>query len=72
MVFATALGLYTAVKAGKLADRGLTILALVGISMPVFWIGALMNYYLGFKWGLFPNGATCPSSTTPGSGSTTC
>ena len=24
--------------------------------MPVFWIGALMNYYLGFKAGLFPNG----------------
>ncbi|MGH3100382.1 MAG: ABC transporter permease, partial [Thermoleophilia bacterium] len=28
----------------------------VGISMPVFWIGALMNYYLGFKLGWFPNG----------------
>ena len=24
--------------------------------MPVFWIGALMNYYLGFKLGWFPNG----------------
>jgi peptide/nickel transport system permease protein len=56
MVFATALGLYTALKAGKLADRSLTILALIGISMPVFWIGALMNYYLGFKLGWFPNG----------------
>ena len=30
MVFATALGLYTAVKAGKFADRSLTILALIG------------------------------------------
>ena len=28
MVFATALGLYTAIKAGKFADRSLTILAL--------------------------------------------
>jgi peptide/nickel transport system permease protein len=34
----------------------LPIVALIGISMPVFWIGALMNHYLGFKWGLFPNG----------------
>ena len=25
-----------------------------GISMPVFWIGALMNYYLGFKAGTVP------------------
>ena len=56
MFVAICLGLYSAVKAGKFADRFLTILALVGISMPVFWIGALMNHYLGFKLGLFPNG----------------
>jgi peptide/nickel transport system permease protein len=56
MVLAVALGLYSAVKAGRFADRGLTVLALIGISMPVFWIGALMNHYLGFKLGLFPNG----------------
>ena len=56
MLFAVALGLFSAVKAGKFADRFLTILALIGISMPVFWVGALMNYYLGFKAGIFPNG----------------
>jgi peptide/nickel transport system permease protein len=56
MFVAVCFGLYSAMKAGKFADRFLTILALIGISMPVFWIGALMNYYLGFKWGLFPNG----------------
>src|SRR3954467_15963688 len=56
MFFAVILGLYTALKAGKFADRFLTVIALVGISMPVFWIGALMNYYLGFKLGWFPNG----------------
>jgi peptide/nickel transport system permease protein len=56
MFVAVCFGLYSAVKAGKFADRFLTIIALVGISMPVFWVGALMNYYLGFKWGIFPNG----------------
>jgi peptide/nickel transport system permease protein len=56
MLVAVAFGLYSAVKAGKFADRFLTIIALIGISMPVFWIGALMNYYLGFKLGWFPNG----------------
>lgn len=56
MFFAVALGLYTAVKAGRFSDRFLTVIALIGISMPVFWVGALMNYYLGFKWGIFPNG----------------
>jgi peptide/nickel transport system permease protein len=56
MFFAVALGLFSAMRAGRFADRFLTVLALIGISMPVFWIGALMNYYLGFKAGIFPNG----------------
>ena len=65
MVMAVALGLYSAVKAGRFADRALTVLALVGISMPVFWIGALMNHYLGFKAGLFPNGGYVPFTEDP-------
>jgi peptide/nickel transport system permease protein len=65
MLFATALGLFTAVRAGRFSDRFLTILALVGISMPVFWVGALMNYYLGFKAGIFPNGGYVPLGEDP-------
>ena len=65
MFFATILGLYTAVKAGRFADRFLTVLALIGISMPVFWVGALMNYYLGFKWDIFPNGGYVDFSDNP-------
>jgi peptide/nickel transport system permease protein len=65
MFFAIVLGLFTAVKAGAFADRFLTVLALVGISMPVFWIGALMSYYLGFKWHLFPNGGYVPITENP-------
>ena len=30
--------------------------------MPVFWLGALVNYYLGYKLGLFPNGGYVPIS----------
>jgi peptide/nickel transport system permease protein len=56
MAFGVALGLFNAMRAGRFSDRFLTALALVGISMPVFWIGALMNHYLGFKAGWFPNG----------------
>ena len=65
MVFSVALGVFTALRAGKFSDRFLTVLALIGISMPVFWIGALMNYYLGFKWGLFPNGGYVPLTEDP-------
>jgi peptide/nickel transport system permease protein len=65
MFFSIALGLYTAVRAGQFSDRSLTVLALIGISMPVYWIGALMNYYLGFKWGIFPNGGYVPLDQDP-------
>jgi len=65
MVTAIGFGLFSAVKAGKFADRGLTVLALIGISMPVFWIGALMNHYLGFKAGWFPNGGYVPLTENP-------
>jgi peptide/nickel transport system permease protein len=65
MVFGVALGLFTAMRAGRFSDRFLTILALIGISMPVFWIGALMNYYLGFKAGIFPNGGYVALSKDP-------
>ena len=65
MLFSIGIGLYTAVRAGKLADRLLTILALIGISMPVFWIGALMNHYLGFEWEIFPNGGYVPFAEDP-------
>jgi peptide/nickel transport system permease protein len=51
-----ALGLYTAMRAGRFSDTLVTVLALAGVSMPVFWLGALASYYLGYKAGIFPNG----------------
>ncbi|HYH60805.1 MAG TPA: ABC transporter permease [Solirubrobacterales bacterium] len=65
MFFGMALGLYSALRAGKISDRFLTMLALVGVSMPVFWVGALMNHYLGFKLGIFPNGGYVPLTENP-------
>ncbi|HEX2232147.1 MAG TPA: ABC transporter permease [Thermoleophilaceae bacterium] len=65
MLFAIALGLFSAMRAGRFSDRFLTVLALIGISMPVFWVGALMNHYLGFKAGIFPNGGYVPFTENP-------
>ena len=56
MAFAIALGVYSAVRARRISDRVLTVLSLIGISMPAFWLGAVLSYYLGYKAGIFPNG----------------
>jgi peptide/nickel transport system permease protein len=65
MIGGVALGLLGASRAGRLSDRLITLLALTGVSLPVFWLGALMSYYLGFKAGLFPNGGYVPFSEDP-------
>jgi len=65
MVLGVALGLWSAIRAGGISDRLLTVLALVGISVPVFWLGALMNNYLGYRLGLFPNGGYVEFADNP-------
>jgi peptide/nickel transport system permease protein len=56
LAFALVFGYLSAIRAGGLTDRALTILALIGISMPVFWLGAMLLYYLTFKVTIFPTG----------------
>ena len=58
-------GVVSALTAGRFFDRALTALALVGVSTPVFFIGAMMLYYLGYKWGLFPLGGYVPLTKDP-------
>jgi peptide/nickel transport system permease protein len=54
--FGVLFGIFSALYAGRFADRLLTIMAMIGISLPVFWIGALMLYYLTYKVAIFPPG----------------
>jgi peptide/nickel transport system permease protein len=50
-----ALGVLTAVRAGQTTDRVLSALAVIGVSIPAFWLAAVLSHYLGFELGLFPN-----------------
>jgi peptide/nickel transport system permease protein len=65
LAFAIALGVYSALHAGRVSDRLLTVLSLIGISMPVFWLGALLSYYLGYRAGIFPNGGYVDFTDSP-------
>src|SRR5947199_2974200 len=49
-------GVITAIKAGRFSDRALTVLAFIGVSMPPFFFGALLIYYLGYKANVIPLG----------------
>jgi peptide/nickel transport system permease protein len=65
LVLGVMLGLVSAVNAGRATDRALTGLAMVGISVPVFLIGALLLYFLAYRLGLFPNGGYVPLTQDP-------
>ena len=58
-------GVLSAWRAGRWLDRGLTVLSMIGVSMPVFFLGAVMSYYLGDKWGILPAGDYVPIQQNP-------
>jgi len=66
MFFGIGFGYFSAVRAGGGTDRALTILALIGISLPVFWLGSMMIYIFSTKLGLFPDGFYVPLTEDPG------
>jgi len=49
-----ALGTLAAIRSGKYTDRVLTVLSMVGVSMPPFLFGAVIIYYISYKTGLLP------------------
>jgi peptide/nickel transport system permease protein len=54
MFFGILFGYLSAVRAGGWLDRGLTILSVAGISIPVFWLAAILLNYLAYQAGIFP------------------
>jgi peptide/nickel transport system permease protein len=50
VVMAIAMGMLAAVYKGTLIDPLLMILALIGISMPVFWVGEVANLITQSRW----------------------
>jgi peptide/nickel transport system permease protein len=67
LVFGILVGVFSAVKAGRWSDRLITTFALIGVSMPVFWLGLVLRYFLAEKpdHPLFPDGGYVPLTTDP-------
>ena len=52
--FGILLGIRAALKANTAADVGLSVVALLGISTPIFWVGLLLQLFFAIQLGLLP------------------
>jgi peptide/nickel transport system permease protein len=65
--FGILVGLISAVKAGQWSDRVITVLALIGISLPVFWLGLIARYVFAesHPFSFLPDGEYVPITQNP-------
>ena len=54
LAIAIPLGVISAVRSNSPVDHGSRVFALLGVSMPVFWLGIMMIYVFSLWLGLFP------------------
>ena len=60
------IGILSALKPRSIFDRSAMTFALIGISMPVFFIGPLAIYLLVYQWHLLPSPGYVPISESVG------
>jgi peptide/nickel transport system permease protein len=65
--FGILVGTISAVYAGRFSDRAITALALIGISLPVAWLGLILRYFFaeGGVTTIFPDGGYVPLTSDP-------
>ena len=54
LCLALPLGIVAAMNEGRIWDRGIMMVAVVGQAMPSFWLGLVLVIWLGVKWQLLP------------------
>src|SRR5260370_1279442 len=62
---AIVLGSISARRVGGLADRGLMVAAIMGVSIPVFLLAAVLLYAFAFRLSWFPNTGYTPLFSNP-------
>jgi peptide/nickel transport system permease protein len=67
LFFGILVGIIAAVTAGRWPDSTITVLALIGISMPVFWLGLITRYFFaqGHPFAFMPDGGYVPFTDNP-------
>jgi len=54
MLIGLSVGIYSALKPRSLLDRGAMVFVLIGVSAHPVWIGLILSYFFGVKWGITP------------------
>ncbi len=65
LVGGVAIGVISALKRGTLFDRFSMSIALIGVSLPIFFTGLISLELFSYKWAIFPNVTFVPFSTNP-------
>jgi peptide/nickel transport system permease protein len=65
LVSAIVLGSISALRVGRFSDRALMVAAILGVSIPVFLLAALLLYLFAFKLTIFPNTGYTKFGTSP-------
>ena len=55
LVLGIPIGILSAIRRNSFSSRSAMFLAIVGVSMPVFWLGQLLLYVFWFKLGIMPS-----------------
>jgi peptide/nickel transport system permease protein len=65
LVAGVTVGVISALKRGTLVDRFSMSIALLGVSLPIFFSGLILLELFSYKWPIFPNVTFVPFTTNP-------
>ena len=65
LVSGVTVGVISALKRGTLVDRFAMGIALIGVSLPIFFTGLISLELFSYKWPIFPNVTFVPFTTNP-------
>ncbi len=55
-------GIISAIRRGSVFDIGSMLVALTGVSMPIFWLGLMLIFLFSVMLHLLPTGGRMPAS----------
>ncbi|HVF53600.1 MAG TPA: ABC transporter permease [Actinomycetota bacterium] len=65
LVAGVSIGVISGLKRRSLLDRGSMVFALIGVSMPTFWLGLLAIFYFDFRLQMYDTGSYVPLTEDP-------